>query len=335
MNNHQRPWVIARVLAMWAVTTLAAVGCGDRADTRSNVDTGADSQSDAEVKEAPTISEPEHSVPEGFLADAGAGWKTLVTGKWDLEAGTESYRCVRYTLPQDVDIGSFRALIPLGTHHTVLTVGEATSTPDGISGCSAATNAQRQIAGSGVGTNDYVLPKGVAVHLRAGQQLLLNLHLFNVSDELLSGTSGTLIKTIEKREIEHKAEVTLAGPVNLTIPSGGPTLQSGNCTFMQEGTIIALLPHMHQLGIHLKATAHSSVDGDVVIHDAPYDFDEQVVYPLEKPVHMKLGDKLQVDCTYMNTTSKTVNFGDSSLAEMCFAGIMRYPETNGSFICAN
>lgn len=334
--KHRRPKTIELALSIWAVCALAALGCGDsEASGDPKADTSDHQQNAAEPMEAADAPKREEGSPDAFLADAGDGWKTLITGKWELEPGAEGYRCVRYTLPEDVYFGGVRALIPLGTHHTVLTVGDDTSTPDGITTCTASTNAQRQIAGSGVGTNEYFLPKGVAVRLRAGQQLLLNLHLFNVSEEPLSGTSGTLIKTVDASEIEHTADIALAGPINLSIPVGGPTVQSGNCTFTQDSTLLAVVPHMHQLGIHLKATAHSSIDGDVVIHDAAYDFDEQLVYPFDKPVRMKTGDKLQVDCTYMNTTDKLVNFGNSSLEEMCFAGIVRYPETVGSFLCAN
>jgi hypothetical protein len=54
-------------------------------------------------------------------------------------------------------------------------------------------------------------------------------------------------------------------------------------------------------------------------------------------IPMKSGDKLQVICSYNNTTGETVFFGDSSLEEMCFSITFRYPATGGAFgiICAN
>ena len=42
-----------------------------------------------------------------------------------------------------------------------------------------------------------------------------------------------------------------------------------------------------------------------------------------------------VQCTHKNTTQADVHFGDSSLAEMCFAGVYRYPAIGGFFICAD
>jgi hypothetical protein len=50
---------------------------------------------------------------------------------------------------------------------------------------------------------------------------------------------------------------------------------------------------------------------------------------------MAAGDRVRVECTHQNTTGSTVRFGDSSLQEMCFAGLYRYPAAGGYFICTN
>lgn len=270
------------------------------------------------------------SEARAYMEDAGDGWQVLIEGKWEMPPNSEGYRCVRFTLPEDLYVNEFRPVIPVGTHHTLLTSGDA-SGADGVSTCNAGTNSPNGVFGSGVGTKDFVYPEGVGVHLRAGQQLVLNLHLFNTSDKPLSGVSGTLIKTIPEDKLEHAADVMLAGTTTLNIPVGGPTTQLGQCAMDQDVTLIAVSPHMHQLGVHLKAVAESSVMGEVLLHDGDYDFETQIAYPLQK-IEMKKGDLVKVECTYMNTTDKAVHFGDSSLAEMCFAGLWRYPE-GGKFIC--
>ena len=53
---------------------------------------------------------------------------------------------------------------------------------------------------------------GVAIKLRKGQQLLLNLHLFNLTDAPLTGTSGTEIITMPESEVVHEAEVERHAP---------------------------------------------------------------------------------------------------------------------------
>ncbi len=197
----------------------------------------------------------------GGTADAGGsgdGWQTLIEGSWSIPAGSEGYRCVRATVPEDMYISQFRAVIPLGTHHTVLATDSAGG-PDGEFDCTANTLGDGAIFGSGVGTNPIAFPPGVAVKVSKGQQLLLNLHLFNIGDSELTGTSGTEIKTIPADQVEHEAEVVLMGNVfNLHIPPGQST-QTGRCVMNGDVTLFAVNPHMHQLGTHMKVVAKSSI----------------------------------------------------------------------------
>ena len=253
----------------------------------------------------------------------GDGWQTLMEGDWSIEGGTESYVCVRRTMEEDVYVQEIEPINPLGTHHTVLTIGPP-GKPDGVEDCEVFTNARDMLFGSGVGTNSLKFPEGVAVRLKAGQQLLLNLHLFNASNETLSGTSGTRIRTIAASEVEHEAEAILMGTFGLFLPPMKETIASGDCVQNGDVTLFGVMPHMHQLGTHMKVTARSSKQGDVVVHDEPYDFDQQIVSTFDF-VEMADGDRVSVECTYVNTTPNLVTWGDSSLQEMCFAGIYRFP----------
>jgi hypothetical protein len=271
---------------------------------------------------------------EGDDADSGDGWQTIVTGSWSLMPGTESYTCARVTVDQDYYVNAFAAINPLGTHHTLLTMGDPDK-PDGVIDCSVSELHPLEVFGSGVGTDPLTLPEGIAIHIPKGTQLLLNLHLFNTSEDVITGTSGTRIRTIAESAVTHVAEGVLAGTVNIDIPPGETKVTTGYCTMPADTTLIAVAPHMHQLGIYEKVTAETSAQGDVVIHDAPYSFDYQSFHLITPEQPMAKGDKLRVDCTHQNTTSHEVTFGESSLSEMCFAGIYRYPAVGGFFICSD
>jgi hypothetical protein len=258
------------------------------------------------------------------MDDPKVAWESLITAEWNIGPNQERYFCQRTTLKEDVYLGAIRAVNPLGTHHTALTAepGEATE-PDGLTECNSALSPQG-IFGSGVGTNEVFYPDGVGLRLRAGQQLLLNLHVFNVSDEPLSGTSGTEIVKIDPDKVAHAAESVLAGPLGFNLPAHETTKVDGTCTMTQDTTLFAVQPHMHQLGIHMKGVAHSSTAGEVVLHDGDYDFDKQIVYPIDE-VPMKAGDAVDIECTFDNTTDEDVGLGESSNAEMCFLVLHRYP----------
>ena len=233
--------------------------------------------------------------------------------------------------PKTSIVNAFEAISPTGTHHTLLTVGEPDA-PDGLTPCNAGANKLLSVYGSGVGPETLEFPEGVAMRIPAGTQLLLNLHLFNTSDQDLSGTSGTRVRVVQESEVVHIAEGLLAGTVGLNIPAGQTTTHTGYCTMSIDATVFAVAPHMHQLGIYEKVVAESSLDGDVVLWDGAYDFDDQS-YDVIEPVQMAAGDRVRVECTHENTTNLDVRFGESTLSEMCFAGIYRYPSDGSIFYC--
>jgi hypothetical protein len=336
-----------RSILAYCVSLLMLSGCGNDNTTGSTPhNAGAAGKSSSSKKgasdggvnrlliDAEIPAAADEGLVSDYLADAGDGWKSLIQAHWILPANSEQYRCARLTATEDVAVHSFRTVSPLGTHHTVLTMTREPTEPDGLTVCNVSTNARSMLSGSGVGTNDYTLDDGVAVVLHKGDQLLINLHLFNTSDHEIEGTSGTVVKTMAADQIVHEAQSILAGPVSLNIPAHSKgVVQSGNCTMTQDQTLIGLVAHAHMHATHFKVTAHSSIAGDVVIHDDDYSFDAQFVYPIDA-VQMKQGDKVEIACTYDNDSDKVINFGDSSLAEMCFAGLMRYPpDPNTNFLC--
>lgn len=261
--------------------------------------------------------------------DPGSEWKTLLTGDWTLAAGTEDYVCVRHTIKEDIYIKAFEGINPLGTHHTFLTMGPP-SGPDGVTQCEATENHGKSIFGSGVGTNPIEYPEGVAIKVEAGSQMLLNLHLFNATADELSGTSGTKMLPIDESEVEFIGQSLTAGAFDLSLPPHQESSVSGSCTVSSNTTVFAVQPHMHQLGKHMKVVAESSVDGEQVLHDAPYDFEQQLYYPVA-PLQLSAGDSVQFECTWENTTDRTVGFGDSSLDEMCFVALYRFPAEGSDF----
>jgi hypothetical protein len=276
-------------------------------------------------------------------AGGGGDWQPLIAGDWSLPSGSEGYQCVYATVERDLYIKAFRPLIPIGTHHTVLTVYQGSSPTDGIHPCSAGTNGENMIYGSGVGSPDFVFPAGVGLHLPAGTRLLLNLHLYNASDDPITGSSGTLFLEASPGEIEHEAELVLAGPTfTLTVPTG-ITTQSGNCQISNITStpiqVFALSQHMHKLGRRLRSTVTRGGE-TFELQDAMYDFEHQTFQYVEPHIELRPGDVLTTYCTYENTpetnppSGATVRFGDSSDDEMCFTDLVYYPAQGANFICS-
>lgn len=264
----------------------------------------------------------------------GDGYETLAETTWELAKGSEVYYCIRKTIDEDMYIGSFQALAPPGTHHTVVTVGPADG-PDGVRTCGSYDHHFQQfLFESSTGQDRFELPAGLAARIRAGEQVNINIHILNTTDHTISGTSGAQIKRREPNEIEELATSVYMGKLTLDIPPGEYT-EMGDCLMSSDVTIFGVLPHMHSFGKHMTVLAKSSIMGDVMVHDEDFDFDRtKMEHPIE-PVPMKKGDLVQVWCTYLNPTGEMLHWGqDSYSAEMCFAALYLYPADGWTSACA-
>jgi hypothetical protein len=267
--------------------------------------------------------EPDSAViPEGYVR--------LIGRTWELPTPTGSlpdvYRCARFTVPEDMYITNIIAQAPVGTHHTVLTFAgsNGTSGPDGDQDdCDVGTLGRVMLYASGVGTSPLDFPEGVGVKVSAGQQLHLNLHLFNATDNPISGDTAILVKA-SSTPPPMEAEMVFAGAFVFQIQPGQTVSKSGGCTANKPFNIFATWPHQHRLGTHHKFTVTRGAEV-TTLHDDDYTFSEQNYYLASPEFAVQPGDNLQTTCTWMNDTNGTVGWGESSNKEMCFTGLYRYP----------
>jgi sugar lactone lactonase YvrE len=277
----------------------------------------------------PACSNSTEPAPAGNAGGDGLKWQPLLAGDWTLEPGTEDYYCVRKTVTEDTWVGAFRAIDPVGTHHSVLGIAEPGINlgEDGVEICTGGDVGAQMLMGAGVGTDPVEFPDGVALKIAAGKQMILNLHLYNSSSKPIAGTSGVEIATVDPADVAQEAQLMLAGTVTLNIPPGRST-QVGTCTLPTDVNVFSVLPHMHKRGAHLVGRA-IPVDGSepTTLTDGDYSFEDQVFVPVTPTVALEHGSKIEVACTYENTGSTAIGFGQSSDAEMCFLGTYLYPAT--------
>jgi hypothetical protein len=299
-------------LAALLVLPFMALGCGgNEACPDCGASTGGGSSGSTVGSTAGSGGTTGSGLPPG-------DWTAIITADWNLASGSELTSDIHtITLDRDIYVGAIRPIAPPGTHHTLLAKG-------GLS-------VGNTIYASGVGTNPLVFPPGVGLKLTAGTQLVLQLHLFNVSDSPLGGTSGIEVIEVPPEDIVNEADLFLPGPVNLAIPANQEHTQTGTCTVSTPQTIFALFPHMHQLGTHFK-TSLVVAGQEQVIHDDAYTFDHQAFLSFE-PLALNPGDTITSECTWMNTTPDMVFWGESSTTEMCFSILYRYPVQDDGGFC--
>jgi hypothetical protein len=258
--------------------------------------------------------------------DPDLSWIRLIDGEWSLAPSTEEYICVFRGLEEDFYINAFQDLAPPGTHHAALTVGSP-SEEDGVLPCEPNTHHSAMLYASGVGTKPLKLPDGVAVKVSKGQQLLLNLHLYNASDSEITGMSGVEVNVVPQDEVQAELEAVLVGNIGFALESDEYEVE-GTCTQSGPTTIYAVGPHMHLQGKHMTIVAERAA-GNVTLFDQDYSFHNQEYVLLDPPVDMAQGDKLSVTCTYH---VGGVSYGDGTDDEMCNAAVFR-TKLGDNFTC--
>src|SRR5574338_635727 len=232
----------ARILGLmraWLCVALVAAACGGGSGIGGDDDDGQpDAGSDA--------------TPDGLIAD---GWTKLIERSWNLVPPQEAFKCTRIQIPEDMYISGFRARSPTGTHHELLTIATDSTGPIGDYDCTSSTQDPKLLFGGGIASNDFEFPAGVAIKLPAGSYINLNLHLLNVSDSTLSGTSGVYVRTVPANEVVHEADMMFLGTYQIDVPpTNSPKVVSGSCVTPTDWTIFNLWPHMHSYGVHQKVS---------------------------------------------------------------------------------
>ena len=269
--------------------------------------------------------------PDGGGTGDGGGGESfrLIASSFTLGPdGDEKWQCERKTLTEDVWISRFTPIAPTGTHHTLLAI-DNNPDADGTTDCGVSIQTDWTVLfASGLGSPELNMPEGVAVHLAAGTQIVLDLHLYNFGSTALSETSAIDVLSADPATIHDEAEVILVGQPSFSFSTMGyPTLDF-SCNTNGQTNFFAVFPHMHQMGFHAKVDL--TISGVTqTVYDEPYDFEQQWFREYD-PIAMNSGDTIKITCTWYNPDGRTVNFGESSDQEMCFAISYRYPPRGGS-----
>lgn len=199
------------------------------------------------------------------------------------------------------------------------------------------------LAGWAPGTPGINLPDGVGQQLPSGSRayVTLEIHYYNTEPgQPAMDRSGVEICVANEPQANVATQHWL-GTEKISVPAGGMKVAGDTCTPRltagQTSTIISVTPHMHKIGAHSKLEVIRQGGQVETILDKAFQFDNQTTYMLDTPFVINAGDQLRATCTYMNTTSGTVGYGEGSDEEMCYLFTTAYPAGslhNGKNGCA-
>jgi mono/diheme cytochrome c family protein len=120
-----------------------------------------------------------------------------------------------------------------------------------------------------------------------------------------------------------------AAQLNLMIPPGDPNAEGrATLTFGQPVDFVYMQPHMHLRGKDMTIDAlYPTGDKETLLSVPKYDFNWQIVYYEQTPLHLPKGTKLQLTAHWDNSPNNkwnpdptaTVRWGDQSWQEMLSA----------------
>jgi len=168
-----------------------------------------------------------------------------------------------------------------------------------------------------------------------GKNVMFQWHHYNFTG--MPQPDGTRIQicTVPSSERADLGSVTWLGSEDLGgngylgggMPPGVESKFSGTCLneTAEPITIVSFLPHMHKIGTNMF-TEVLRANGEIeTVFDEPFSNEYQAYYSLSSPVVLQPGDKIRAECTYFNSTTHNVAFGQSTDEEMCYQFTFAYP----------
>jgi len=191
-------------------------------------------------------------------------------------------------------------------------------------------------ASAGPGGQTTAMPGDLAVHLPAGAQIVVQEHYLNASAKPVAQAQSALTINYapEGAKLVNSGSVVVLNS-SLEVPTGAYTY-SVDCTFKDTFTVWQMLPHMHAWGTHISVD-HTTASGTHRIFDDDWNpdfaFDLSAIektMDLSEPYVFQPGDKMHIQCDYMNTTKSALPFGD----EMCVFAAFTIDSNNlGNMVC--
>ncbi|XP_052789490.1 dopamine beta-hydroxylase-like [Mya arenaria] len=136
----------------------------------------------------------------------------------------------------------------------------------------------------------------------------------------------------------YNAGVLTIGQSYIAIPPGkmGHVEEGtcpGNCTnqiMTGDLQVTFALNHMHTMGkAQITELNRNGLRIEYLAKDDHFDYNSPVYYEYEDPITVRPGDELHTTCVWQSLDkTKTVNYGQGTQDEMCFAFLIYYPKEN-------
>jgi len=278
----------------------------------------------------------------GPAPDPSKGFQIILPAVGDVAPGSSLEYCTDTSviIPQDVWVNATQGWQTETGHHVIFFYSMTPVAP-GTHICAADEMGEFQFglaAGGGPNSAMFTMPSNLAIKLPAGAQIVVNHHYLNASATDVPEAQSALNVYYADPTVPHTpSSMMVVVDTNLTVPVGASKFTE-DCTVDQDYMAWTLIPHMHNWGTHITITDTPVATGVAqqlfnMDWQPDYAFDFTSVWTTEDPSAPFLfnkGDKIHIECDYMNNTGAEMTFGD----EMCvMANYTVDPNNIGSMEC--
>lgn len=278
---------------------------------------------------------------DGIIFDVpplGADSVRLVSPTFSVDAGTESFICMRipFEVKEDIFVNASTAYQPEGGHHSMLYYAPPGQEPPNDAPHECTDADMGNIRFIGVGTADGVgiaLPEGKALTIPKGSTIYTQSHYLNTTDKPIDAQDVVDLRLLAADEVVERAGAFTEVDLGLELAAGTETTRQIDCTAPLDMEVPWMIPHMHEWGYHFKI--------EVIVGDVPKtvyetDWSETLrdhfpVVQFDPPLHLTPEDHIRTTCVWHNTEPNALLFP----AEMCATFMPFYPSPDGALLACD
>jgi hypothetical protein len=274
---------------------------------------------------------------------------SLTWGPVTVPAGREATQCVWMRLGNDTEIKVHQMHNKLNSasHHLIVykndqdTVEQLTPTPcEPFTGALNTSGMIAPIAITQKADDMIFLPHRVAYTFAPHQMIKLEMHYLNAGDEAMPVEATVDFYAAQPDAIDHEASILFAGSPDIDIQPGETKTLHQFLTVpayldLSSAKIFAVTGHTHKLGTNMQVRVAPGKQGPMteVYAPSPFRWDEPETTTYNgNPFSVPKGGGFDFECSWTNTTTNHVGFGESATDEMCFFWAYYYP-SQGSKVC--
>jgi hypothetical protein len=255
--------------------------------------------------------------------DASEGFQITSPASISVSPGDEQFWCYYKTIPGtgEVDVGGFRSWMTVQASHHFITFhsstpgtdGNLVSCPFGSGDWVYATSKSGEVIGMD-------LPDGVGLPFQAGTQLVMNMHLINTGTDVVKPVVKLNVLFAKNMKQKAAAVYSLAANAQINVAPMATGTVRGSCSATAGSKFFLWTTHSHKFTTEDDVNLVRGGQTTNLVKTTDWENPGTKVWGPPDFLTVQAGDSFTYSCTYKNTLTRQLTFGETAAYnEMCLA----------------